>query len=85
MAQEPANHTIKVLQEMRTEMREGFNEMRAEMRELAVGIAALSADLKLLRGEVTGDKRKAGRRFNTLEERVRALEEHTGIVDAPDA
>jgi hypothetical protein len=91
MAQEPVNHTLKVLNEIRAEMRQGFAETRAEMRQgfaearerfdgLEIAVAALSADLKTFRAEVSGSGKKSGRRFNTLEERIAALEEHTGLV-----
>lgn len=82
MADEPVNHTVKLLQEMRETNDRQHAETRAILNELAVGVAALSVDLKEFRKEAIGERVKSGRRFNTLEERVAALEEHTGLLKA---
>ena len=61
MADEPENLTLKLLREMRAEMRDGFAELRGEIVEMKaeivdmqagderrdIAIAAISADLKI--------------------------------------
>jgi hypothetical protein len=61
MADEPENLTLKLLREMRAEMREGFAELRGQIVEMKaeivdmqagdqrrdIAIAAISADLKI--------------------------------------
>jgi hypothetical protein len=44
MADEPENLTLKLLREMRSEMREGFAELRGSVSELQVAVAAIRAD-----------------------------------------
>ncbi len=82
MADKPENHTLRLLQEMREENVRMHASTNASLKELSIAVAALSVDLKAFRAEVSGEQKKTGRRFNTLEERVTALEEHTGIFKA---
>jgi hypothetical protein len=64
MADEPENHTIRRLQEMREEMREGFAEMGERLSGVAARLDGLTHIVRLLAGHSHG-----------LEERLTRIEE----------
>ena len=45
MADEPENHTIRLLQEMRTEMRQGFDEVNLRMDGLTHILVTLAGHI----------------------------------------
>jgi uncharacterized coiled-coil DUF342 family protein len=92
MADEPENHTLRLIREMREEMR-GYRDenlrqhaetraQRGQMLETVVEMARTVNTTSEAVAKLADGKEKTGRRFNTLEERVAALEEHTGLLKA---
>ncbi len=66
MAEEPENHTIRLLQEMRAEMKERFDksdaaiaELQGAVTELQVAVAATRADLSIVKDDVGALKESA--------------------------
>jgi hypothetical protein len=64
MADEPENHTLRLLQEMRQEMREGFAEMGERLNGVDARLDGLTHIVTLLAGHSHG-----------LEERLTRIEE----------
>jgi hypothetical protein len=85
MADELENHTLRLLREMREEMRSGFNDVHSRLDQLDVAVAAVSADLKITKEKVESiDDRleTIGGRMNSVERRLARIEAHTGMVKA---
>ena len=96
MSDKPENLTLKLLREMREEMREGFEKafgdiaaVRTEMREgfaeLQVAVAALSVDLKDTKKtveQIHETQKNQGARINAIDGRLALIEKHTGMVQA---
>ena len=69
MAGEPENHTIRLLQEMRAEVKERFDrsdpaiaELQVAVTELQVAVAATLADLGIVKDDAGALKQSAYRR-----------------------
>lgn len=71
MSKESENHTIRLLQEMRAEMREGFAEVNARFEEVNARFDAVDLRIDGVTHMLT---LLAGHSYN-LEERVEKLEE----------
>ena len=92
MADEPENLTLKLLREMRAEMREGFEkafgdlaELRGSVSELQVAVAAVRADqgrTNELLEKVHETQQSHGARLNAIDGRLALIERHTGMVKA---
>ena len=67
MADEPESHTVRLLREMREEMRGGFTEMRERLDGVDARLDGLTHIVTLLAGHSHG-----------LEERLTRLEERQG-------
>jgi hypothetical protein len=92
MADEPENLTIKLLREIRAEMREGFErafgdlaELRGCVSELQVAVAAVSltqghhSELLSKIAEILANQ---GARLNAIDGRLAIIEKHAGLVKA---
>jgi ribosomal protein L29 len=55
MADEPENLTLKLLREMRDEMREGFAELRGELKAFRDEVAATDTENAKILETITGD------------------------------
>jgi hypothetical protein len=55
MADEPESHTIRLLQEIRAEMREGFAELRGELKSFREDVAATDAENAKILETITHD------------------------------
>jgi hypothetical protein len=78
MADEPENHTLRLLREIREEQ----TSFRAEMQ---IAVVTLSADLKIVKEKVESiDDRleTIDGRMNSVERRLGRIETHTGMVKA---
>jgi len=92
MTDEPENLTLKLLREMRAEMREGFEKafgdlekLSGSVSELQVAVAALSVDLKETKRtveQVHETQKNQGARLNAIDGRLALIEKHTGMVQA---
>lgn len=92
MADEPENHTIRLLQEMRAEMRVRFDksdtaiaELQGTVTELQVAVAATRADLGIVKDDVGALKESAQiieHDISGIKMRVERIERHTGLVKA---
>jgi small-conductance mechanosensitive channel len=92
MNDEPENLTLKLLREMRAEMREGFEkafgdlaELRGSVSELQVAITAIRADqgrTNELLEQVRKTQQNHGARLNAIDGRLALIEGHTGLVKA---
>jgi hypothetical protein len=85
MTDEPENLTLKLLREMRAEMREGFEkafgdlaELRGSVSELQIAVAATRADIGVIKGDVEDIKETA----RLIEGRLVRLEKHAGLLKA---
>lgn len=81
MADDVENHTLRLLQEMRAEMREGFAETRAEMRE---GFARADQRLTAVEQRITGvEQRLTGveQRLTGVEQRLTGVEQRLGGLE----
>jgi hypothetical protein len=73
MADEPENLTLKLLRELRSEMREGFAELRGSVSELQVAVAAIRADqghTNELLEQVHKTQQNHGARLNAIDGRL---------------
>jgi hypothetical protein len=92
MADEPENLTLALLREIRTgqvAMQADIDHLRAEMRknvsELSIGIAALSTDLKATKAvvdKIHETQKNHGARLNAIDGRLAIIEGHAGLVKA---
>ena len=92
MADEPENHTIRLLQEMRAEIKAGFaavderfNKTDAAVAELQIALAATRADLGIVKEDVAGLKESVQiieHDISGIKMRVERIERHTGLVKA---
>jgi hypothetical protein len=92
MADEPENLTLKLLREIRGEMREGFEKtfgdlaaVRASVSELQHEVAAMRVDqgrTNELLAKVHETQQSHGARLNTIDGRLALIEKHTGMVKA---
>lgn len=69
MIDDVANHTLKLLQEMRTEMREQFEEVNAKFDEVNTKIGGLTHMTMLLAANMGGHEN----RIEELEDAMKAL------------
>lgn len=92
MTDEPENHTLRLLREIR-DTQAGFHSeltaFRAEagkrFDELEVAVATVSADLRIVKARAeTIDERliTVETRMNAVERRLGRIETHTGLVKA---
>jgi DNA repair ATPase RecN len=80
MADDVENHTLRLLQEMRTEMRESTAETRAEMRE---SIAGMRESLAETRAEMREGFARMDQRLTETEQRLSGLEGTVSkVIDA---
>jgi hypothetical protein len=70
MADDTENHTIKLLQDMRCEMRDSFSEMRHQFDEVNLRIDGLTYITTMLAGNMGGHED----RITDLEAAVEALQ-----------
>jgi ribosomal protein L29 len=70
MAEEPENHTIRLLQEMRAEMREGFSELRGELKAFREEVAAADDENAKILETITHDIADLKTIFVDLQARV---------------
>jgi hypothetical protein len=92
MADEPENLTLKLLGEIRAEMREGFEkafgdlaELRGSVSELQVAIAAVSVTQwhhSELLSKIAEIQANQGARLNAIDGRLAIIEKHTGLAKA---
>jgi hypothetical protein len=89
MADEPENHTLRLLREMREETNRRFDALEAAAaarhKELSVEIAAMRADqhrTNEILEKVAETQRNHGARLNAIDGRLAIIEEHTGLVKA---
>ena len=78
MADEPENLILRLLQDMRAEMRERFDRVE-------IAVAALSVDIKGVKEsvEVLGSRMETVEgRLNTIDARLARIEKHSGLVKA---
>lgn len=61
MVDEPENHTIRLLQEMRAEMRTGFAEVREEFANVNLRIDGLTHIITLLAGRSHDHEQRIGK------------------------
>ena len=92
MTDEPENLTLKLLREMRAEMREGFekafgdltelrgsvSELRGSVSELQIALAATRTDIGVIKADVEDIKETA----RLIEGRLVRLEKHAGLLKA---
>ena len=85
MADEPENLTLKLLREMRGEMREGFEkafgdlaELKRDVSELQIAVAATRTDTGVIKADVEDIKETA----RLIEGRLVRLEKHAGLLKA---
>jgi hypothetical protein len=92
MADEPESLVLHILRQIREEaasfreeVREGFAGVNSRIAELQVGQAALSADLKMVKADVSdiaAVQKNQGARLNAIDGRLALIEKHAGMVDA---
>lgn len=92
MTDEPENLTLKLLREMRSEMREGFEKafgdlaaLRKDMSEMQHEVAAMRVDqgrMRELLEQVRDTQMNQGARLNAIDGRLALIEKHTGMVQA---
>jgi hypothetical protein len=94
MADDPENHTLRLLREMREENQQFREETArrfdaleataaARHTELSVEIAAMRADqhrTNEILEKVAKTQRNHGARLNAIDGRLAVIEEHTGLV-----
>ena len=77
MADEVENHTLRLLQEMRAEMREGQAEMRTELAatraEMREGFAEVRERLSIVEGSL-------GKVIDAVTEIAKIQEKHSGLL-----
>jgi hypothetical protein len=91
MTDEPESHTLRLLREMRSEMREGFEkafgelaELRGSVSELQVSVAAMRADQNRaneILEQVHEVQKNQGARLNVIDGRLAIIEKHIGLVE----
>jgi predicted nucleic acid-binding Zn-ribbon protein len=74
MTDEPENLTLKLLREMRAEMREGFEKAFSELTELRGAMSELQTAVAAIRGA----QQNHGARLNAIDGRLALIETHTG-------
>ncbi|MFZ1106717.1 MAG: hypothetical protein WAN43_00025 [Rhodomicrobium sp.] len=77
MADEPENHTLALLREMRAEMRERFQEMHERFEKVDADAAGTKAEILKLRVEVaegTSAVKGVALRLTLIEQRLKDLE-----------
>jgi hypothetical protein len=84
MAEEPENLTLKLLRELRAEMREGFEKafgelaaLRGSMSELQIAVAATRADVGIIKQDVE----KIGEIQANQGARLNAIDGRLGIIE----
>lgn len=92
MPDEPENLTLKLLREMRSEMREGFEkafgdlaELRGSVSELQHTVAAMRIDqgrMHVLLEHLHETQQNQGARLNVIDGRLALIEKHAGMVKA---
>jgi hypothetical protein len=92
MADEPENHTLRLLREMREEaeafrkeVNAGFAGVNHRLSELEVTLTAMRADqtrASELLETVAETQKNQGARLNVIEGRLALIEKHTGLVKA---
>ena len=96
MANEPENLILHQLRELRSEIRERDEryslqlenlrtDVGAELNELRIGQAALSADLKIVKEiveDISERLQAVEGRLNTTDSRLARIEKHTGLAKA---
>ena len=92
MADEPENLTIRLLQEMRSEMRDGFAEMkgelaavRGELKSFREDVAATDAENAKVLETITHDIADLKTIFVDLQARVIRNEKRIKTLDRPQA
>lgn len=87
MADEPENLTIRLLQEIRAEMKEGFEKAfgdLADMREHTKLIPKVRADILELQHEVASMRVDQGRTNELLEQILKTQQNHGARLNAID-
>ncbi len=79
MADETENHTLRLLQEMRSEMRERFEEARQERQEMRDQLDSIQAAV----GGVAYIQADQRLQFEALATRVQRLEDKLGLTGEP--
>ncbi len=92
MTDEPENHTIRLLQEMREEMRGGFREAQGRLDRLeetvvkvidaVTAIASTQTEHTAILTELNGRMEVVEGRLNSVDARLARIEKHTGLVKA---
>ena len=92
MAEEPENLTLKLLREMRGEMREGFEKAFGDIGELQREVAAMRVDQRRMNEtlerhselleKLVDTQANQGARLNAIDGRLALIERHTGMVKA---
>ncbi len=80
MAEDVENHTLRLLQEMRGEMREGFTELRqgqAELRQRLDGVEQRLDGVERRLGVVEGT---LGKVIDAVTEVAKVQEKHSGLL-----
>jgi DNA repair ATPase RecN len=81
-----AKQNARILREL-GEMREqtqNIPQMRADISEIQIAVAAISTDLKAVKADVAGIaavQKNQGERLNAIDGRLGLLEKHIGIID----
>jgi predicted phage gp36 major capsid-like protein len=77
MVDEPENHTLALLREIRAEMRERFEEMRERFEKVDADAAATKGEVLKLRADVaegTAVVKDVAVRLTLIEKRLNAME-----------
>jgi uncharacterized protein YdcH (DUF465 family) len=91
MADEPENHTLHLLREMRDEIKtirastDRIPKIAEDVGELQREVAAMRVDqnrTNALLEDVAAIQKNQGARLNVMEARLGLIEKHIGIVDA---
>jgi chromosome segregation ATPase len=83
MADDVENHTLRLLQEIRSEMREGQAEMRSELAEMRSESAEMRGELAATRNELAATRTEMREGFAEVRQRLSIVEGSLGkVIDA---
>jgi hypothetical protein len=85
MADEPENHTLRLLREIREEQSAFRAEIGKNLHELQIEFAAMRTDQLRANGlleNIQGLQASHGARLNVIDGRLALIERHIGMVEA---
>lgn len=85
MSEEPENHTLRLLREMREENKERFDRLEAESKTQSALLGkVIDAVTELAKGQekIAAAQQTHGSRLNTIDARLADIEREVGLVKA---